>query len=323
MQPDIAVAIAAGANALIANNLANLIIYLGGFILNSMLLVAVLRVPLLHKTKLCWVLLLLLVCYIGTSFTRTIVGILYLRWPLTYFCTQSDVPVDCTSIPSQVLGALQYTFVVFTLLGNLFLSIDRHTRVTKSREMSNIVMLAGLFLGALLSAAFIALFSLAPPNSPYFPHDSKGFVFLLAILYIPITVSITVLYFQIFRHVKKITRPNEVSGSFLNLRTRITGSGGVTNAVPDSVTTVYSQKRDPLEEYAHELSWAMTLTLAACYAPSLVYFAARAAGHELTWLSIIASIMQALDVIVSPILVLYFQRPYLQAFFNLYIAWMF
>ncbi|KAI9340558.1 hypothetical protein BDR26DRAFT_861346 [Obelidium mucronatum] len=318
----------------LAKQFASLIVYLGGLILNSLLLGAVVRVPLLYKTKLCWSLILLLICFIGTSVCRSSLHIIYLRWPLTYFCDSTDGDNDCTSVPSQLLGSLQYTFVVFTLVGNLFLCIDRHTRVIKSSEMSNKVVAVGLFVGSLFAAAFITLFSITPPSTPYFPKNQKVFIVVLAMLYVPVAVAITVLYYQIFRHVKKITRPqaakdnntNALTGILANLGTRITETGG---GMPSSTRTLTFSitptviKRDPLEEYAHELSWAMTLTLAICYVPSLIYFGVRATGRDWLWLDFSAALIQALDTIISPILVLYFQRPYLQAFFEAYIEWMF
>ncbi|ORY45753.1 hypothetical protein BCR33DRAFT_716385 [Rhizoclosmatium globosum] len=69
-----------------------------------------------------------------------------------------------------------------------------------------------------------------------------------------------------------------------------------------------------------DLSWTMTATLAFCYIPGIVYFGVRASGNDVIWMDFIGSLLISLDVVISPVLIMYFQRPFLESFFDLYLS---
>ncbi|KAJ3067194.1 hypothetical protein HDU98_009609 [Podochytrium sp. JEL0797] len=289
-----------------AENIALLVIYGSGLILNSLLLTAAFRVPQLVRNKLGKTIAMLLACFIGTSLVRMAISVLYLGWPGTYYCTTPD----CSAMPSQVLGGVQMTFTVFTLVANLFLAIDRHQRVLHSREMQTRTTYCLLLVGAVLSAFFVWIFLRAPPVSPYFPQKPRGYFILLGLTFIPVAVAVVVLHLRLFRHVKRTLRSNALASP----------TGFVATPNDPEILSAQLLPKDPLEEYALQLSVAMPLCLAVCYIPAFCYSALRQGGVYVQWLDFAASITLALDVILSPILIMYFQRPYLEAFFNLYLC---
>ncbi|KAJ3076603.1 hypothetical protein HDU98_002123 [Podochytrium sp. JEL0797] len=281
-----------------AKNVAALFVYGAGLVLNALLLLVAAKTPSLTRNKLGASIALLLFCFLGISAIRVALSIVSLLGAASI-------------LMNQVLGGAQYVLVVFALVGNLLLAIDRHQRVVHSREMETSTVCAVLTVGALFSAALVTLFAIAPTTTAYYPDNYRVFIFLLGASYFPVAIACFTLYWRLFAHVR---RNSKLSGT-LPLRRYL-----LANATFSDDQSLDSNKdNDPLEEYSVQISVAMSATLAVCYLPAMAFFIVKEVAGYQAWLDFLASIAYALETVLAPIFVMYFQRPYLEAFFDMFI----
>ncbi|KAJ3344411.1 hypothetical protein HDU83_005264 [Entophlyctis luteolus] len=295
----------AAASLTLARVLVNIVVLVVGILANSLVLAAILRFRhrlLLPSVRLGSILLLLFVCLDGSAIVRLALTSLYIARNDVYTCQS----FDCSVRVIQSLGSLHYIFVTFVLCGHALLALERYCKLLKNHDITIPQAATCLSLATLFSLVFTVFFTIAPPESPFLPQLKSWFSAIFMVAYLVVVLFVSVVYFTIYRSVRRNTRVNiflplESSDEFVVHRGEV---------IPGKST-------EDFEKNALHMAVATTLAIVICYAPSAIYNCLYGMmGLYSVWLDFISAVALDIDVVLFPVVVLYFQPTLLECVFE-------